>query len=252
MISREVLWRSTVTLNISYTDKGGNEFAVKYGVTDALAPFRLHGLIHVMTVTINNNTVSKNMQETLRVLLRMVDPEELSKYNSMTPTALDFLADYNDGIHPMNLFNLILIWGWAGQSYIFEISQIQNHQVVWMIAAPVLLGLIAYPNNILAYDMNRPAGTSYYHKPRGSWNIEKIYSLSLAGAERAPTLTDTEVYVKFEVTEPLLLSPVVFGSGLGKQVLRGSGYELPDGLDRERKSGLAVRNLCRHQDGFCS
>ena len=26
---------------------------------------------------------------------------------------------------------------------------------------------IFYPNNVLAYDMNRPAGTAYYHKPRG-------------------------------------------------------------------------------------
>ena len=26
---------------------------------------------------------------------------------------------------------------------------------------------ISYPNNALAYDMNRPAGTAYYHKPRG-------------------------------------------------------------------------------------
>ena len=65
IISREVLWRSTVTLKISYPDKGTNEFAVNYGVTDALAPFPLHSLVNVMTVTINNNTVSQNMQETL-------------------------------------------------------------------------------------------------------------------------------------------------------------------------------------------
>ena len=90
IVSREVLWRSTVILKLSYPDKGGNEFAINYGVADALAPFPLHSLVNVMTVTINNNTVSQNMQETLPVLLRMVDPEELSKYNSMTPTALDF------------------------------------------------------------------------------------------------------------------------------------------------------------------
>ena len=27
---------------------------------------------------------------------------------------------------------------------------------------------MSYPNNVLAYDMNRPTGTAYYHKPRGS------------------------------------------------------------------------------------
>ena len=35
-------------------------------------------------------------------------------------------------------------------------------------------------------------------------------------------LADTEVYVKFEVTEPLLLSPFVFGSGYGKQGFYGN------------------------------
>ncbi|MFM7981108.1 MAG: phage major capsid domain-containing protein, partial [Candidatus Fonsibacter sp.] len=78
--------------------KGANEFAVNYGVTDALAPFPLHSLVNVMTVTINNNTVSQNMPETLPIILRMVDPEEFSKYDSMTPTALDFLANYEDAV----------------------------------------------------------------------------------------------------------------------------------------------------------
>ena len=46
-----------------------------------------------MTATINNNTVSMNMQDTLPVLLRLLDPEELARYNDMTPTALDYLSD---------------------------------------------------------------------------------------------------------------------------------------------------------------
>ena len=90
-ISREVLWRSTITLKISVPNKPDNEFAVKYGVTDALAPFPLHSLITTMTATINNNTITQNMQEVLPILLRLVDPEEFAKYDSMTPTAFDFL-----------------------------------------------------------------------------------------------------------------------------------------------------------------
>ena len=39
IISREVLWESTVTLRIEGTNKPANEFLVNYGVTDALAPF---------------------------------------------------------------------------------------------------------------------------------------------------------------------------------------------------------------------
>ena len=54
-----------------------------------------------MTASINNNTVSMNVQDTLPILLRLVDPEELAKYNFMTPTALDSLANYEDGIDYM-------------------------------------------------------------------------------------------------------------------------------------------------------
>ena len=66
-------------------------------------------------------------------------------------------------------------------------------------SAPNFLGsrpasYISYPNNVLAYDMNRPAGTAYYHKPRGSWKINKIYALN-AGAPRSPTIADADVYV---------------------------------------------------------
>ena len=69
--------------------------------------------------------------------------------------------------------------------------------------------------------MNRPAGTAYYHKPRGSWKIKQIWSTVADGTTRVPTVEDTDVYVKFEVTEPLLLAPFIFGSGHGKQGFYG-------------------------------
>ncbi len=45
-----------------------------------------------MSVNINNNTVSMNVADTLAPLLRLIDPEELAKYDCLTPTGLDFLA----------------------------------------------------------------------------------------------------------------------------------------------------------------
>ncbi len=75
----------------------------------------------------------------------------------------------------------------------------------------------SFANNVLAYDMNRPAGTAYYHKPRGPWLIKHIYAIDNTGAKIIPRITDTDVYVKFEVTGLLLLSPFIFGSGYGKQ-----------------------------------
>ena len=96
-----MLWKSTVTLNITGAGKGANEFLINYGITDALAPFPLHSLVTTMTATINNNPISQNMMDTLPILLRMVDSEEFAKYDSMTPTALDYLADYRDGVQAM-------------------------------------------------------------------------------------------------------------------------------------------------------
>ncbi|MFM7978416.1 MAG: phage major capsid domain-containing protein, partial [Candidatus Fonsibacter sp.] len=104
IISREVLWKSTVTLKVTTEGRPPGGFACNYGVTDALAPFPLRSLVNVMSATINNNTVYFNVQETLPLLLLMVDPEEFAKYDSMTPTALDYLADYDDALYPMEYF----------------------------------------------------------------------------------------------------------------------------------------------------
>ena len=68
--------------------------------------------------------------------------------------------------------------------------------------------------------MNRPAGTAYYHKPRGAWKLKALYSKA-GETKRTPLITDDVVYAQFEVTEPLLLSPFVFGSGFGKQCFYG-------------------------------
>ena len=65
--------------------------------------------------------------------------------------------------------------------------------------------------------MNRPSGTAYYHKPHGSWRIQEMYTIDDEGHKVVPGITDTDVYVKFEVAEPLLLSPFIFGSGYGNK-----------------------------------
>ena len=74
---------------------------MNYGVTDALAPFPLHSLVTTVTATINNNTLSPNMMDTLPIVLRVVDSEEFAKHDCMTPTALDYLPEYKDGVRRM-------------------------------------------------------------------------------------------------------------------------------------------------------
>ncbi len=87
-----------MTLKIDVSNKNANEFAVNYGVTDALSAFPLHSLVNTMTATINNSTISQNVADTLPVLLCMVDPEEFAKYDCMMPTTLDYLAHYEEGV----------------------------------------------------------------------------------------------------------------------------------------------------------
>jgi hypothetical protein len=72
----------------------------------------------------------------------------------------------------------------------------------------------SYPNNVLAYDLNRPSGSSYYHRPRGSFKILAIYASDDGGkTPRATGITanDATVYVTFRTVEPIFISPFVFG-----------------------------------------
>ena len=208
-----------MTLKITATGKAAEDFAVTYGVTDALAPFPLHSLVTTMTATINNNTVSQNMMDTLPILLRMVDSEEFAKYDCMTPTALDYLAEYKDGVHRMDFQ---LDQNAAGQPCAFTRDAADTNPAQGVYTGTKTTAFVSYPNNSLAFDMNRPAATAYYHKPRGAWKLEALYAVDAGtNAQRVPLVGDAVVYARFKVTEPLLLSPFVFGSGYGKQGFYG-------------------------------
>ncbi len=113
----------TVTLKTTTNGKAANEFAAKLGATDALAPFPLHNLVTTMTATINSNFASQNSLDTLPILLRMVDPDEFAKYDCITPTALDYLADYKDGVQKMEYH---LDTNVDGQSCFFPPSATDN------------------------------------------------------------------------------------------------------------------------------
>ena len=100
ILCRYVMMQATLTLKISGT-KSPVEWLVNYGVTDALGPFPLNSIINNMQVSINNNTVSMQVAEILPILLRMYDPETLAKYDNLTPTTLDQLADYADAVQKL-------------------------------------------------------------------------------------------------------------------------------------------------------
>ena len=148
--------------------------------------------------------MSVNVQERLPLHLRMLDPEELSKYNCMTPTAMDYLANYTDAIERMDFqIDTPNDGGYTLGAYVPGDAETEATGTRPYGTRPVTYH--SWANNILAYDMNRPAGTAYYHKSRGSWLMKQMYAIDAGGTKVVPRIDDREVYVKFDVTEPLWL-----------------------------------------------
>jgi hypothetical protein len=211
-------------------------FPVNYGVTDALGPFPLHQLVQTMTATINNNSVSMNIQDVLPAILRLADPDELSTYDCTTPTSLDYLANYRDGIDLLEY--QIISTGVAGATQRPGVFYVGANSLptdpVNATTAPVgnqfagtaTQKFISYPSNVLSYDKQRPS-TSKERTPRGSFIIKRIstsptYTAGLdVGHTTIPNVSDKIIYVDVQITEPLLMSPFIFGSPENKQGFYG-------------------------------
>ncbi len=94
-ISRRILFKSTVnfTLRIgtAATPAGlaDGTSVWEYGLRDAFQSFPLQKLITTMTCSINNTSVSINMQDVLPALLQLVDKRVLQEYHGSTPSYLD-------------------------------------------------------------------------------------------------------------------------------------------------------------------
>ena len=237
VISREIMWGSTVTIAITTTGKPLPEMPVNYGVTDALAAFPLSRAVNNITININNNSVSMNYADILEPLLRLIDPEELAKYESTTPTTLDYLANYRDGVQPYtymvgNRINTTAAGDLGNSAIQLSPDGAETLEVPPTAGPPANPGSNAlrvqsyhsYPNNVLAYDLNRPSGSSYNHRPRGSFKILAIYASDDGGKNpRATGITanDATVYVTFRTVEPIFISPFVFGCEENKAGMYG-------------------------------
>ena len=119
IIDRRVMWKSTIEFQVTVVNKvntyilanandisplgygGANATSVSVptsvdstAVNSALCPFPLHNLCSVITSTINNTSVSVNMQDVLPFMLRFYDKQELNKFNSTTPHQYDTEGSY--------------------------------------------------------------------------------------------------------------------------------------------------------------
>jgi len=143
-----------------------------YGLTDALQAFPLNSLLTTATAQINNTTVTVNTQDVLPSLLRMNNSRELYRYNSTTPAFPDCAyGSYADGVGSNN--NPLSAFDNAS----FDIDQVPRG------AFPVAVVIQRFQGGV--FQDNSPV---------------------------AVAVTNTWVIVvSTVVSEPLILSPFIFG-----------------------------------------
>ena len=99
VVDRAVRLEAELALTITGTIPAGSAVGARlidWANRDGLGPYPLHQLFSTMTATINNNTVSVQMQQILPALVNMYDRREHNRWLSTTPTMPDNVCDYND------------------------------------------------------------------------------------------------------------------------------------------------------------
>jgi len=124
VIDRHLLLASQLSFQLTLGGAGVNNVPIgqqcfQYGLTDALQAFPLNSLFTTIQTTINNVSVSTNLQDVLPMLMRMNDKRTLSRYNSQTPSLPDSAwGQYRDA--PASNNNPLASYNNAGYDECFE------------------------------------------------------------------------------------------------------------------------------------
>lgn len=103
VISRDILLKATITFTIRITGVPVGSLAFELAKRDSLQCFPLNSLFTTVQSTINNCSVSSNLQDILPQLLRFNDTREMYRYNSTTASFPDCAyANYIDGVAANN------------------------------------------------------------------------------------------------------------------------------------------------------
>lgn len=89
VIDRHLLISSQLAFEINASNVPLGQQVFQYGLTDCLQAFPLNSLFTTTQATINNVSISTNLQDVLPMLMRMNDKRVLSRYNSLTPSLPD-------------------------------------------------------------------------------------------------------------------------------------------------------------------
>ena len=104
MVDRQVLLQVPMQFRVTYqVPTAGDECEFNYGNNDAFQCFPMASIMTSLQATINNTTVSNEMNYSLPALLKTNDVDGLMRYNSMSPSLPDqayFL--FSDGVNASN------------------------------------------------------------------------------------------------------------------------------------------------------
>jgi hypothetical protein len=172
VIGRDILINTGISFTIRGTGVPVGEKFLNYGQTDAFHAFPLNSLFTTATAQINNTTVSINSRDVLPSLFRMNNSRELYRFNSTTAALPDqAYGEYTDAKGTNN--NPLAGYGNA------------------------------------SYDLDQV--------PRGSLPINMVVTHNITAGGTDTSLVSTNVAdtwvveIQVVVSEPLFLSPFIFG-----------------------------------------
>lgn len=180
IVDRRVEWGATIKFRLIFNNLPDGSGAkgdvnqpydlVQYGVHSSLSAYPLHSCSTTVSATINNNTVTANIDDILQTLIRFLDRSHIHKYNGITPTMPDNYLNYADAVNQNN--NPLGSYGNSEKANDYHGR-----------GSYVLLGI-------------QPAsyGSSFYTVYTGTGGANNPYAL----------------YVTMKTTEPLMLSPFTF------------------------------------------
>jgi len=177
VIGRDILVNTGLTFTLSCTGVGNGVAPFSLGNSVSLQAFPFNELLTTASVQINNTTCSINMKDVLPSIMRMNDSRELYRWNSTTPSLPDqAYGVYSDGLGTGN--NPLA--GYGNASY--DVDQVPRGAFPLQVVRWYLNGVL-----VVGAEATNPTGT----------------------ATPGDVLT---VVLSTVVTEPLFLSPFIYGN----------------------------------------
>ena len=126
VVDRKVLIQSNLAFTLTYKNVPAGEQCFNLGQTDSMGPFPLNSLFNTVQCSINNCSVSVNLNDIFSTLLRLNNNRELYAYNSMTASMPDAqYLNYSDG----TLTNNNPLGSYKDMSYDLDLAPRGSHPV---------------------------------------------------------------------------------------------------------------------------